>query len=82
MCHDQGPASCKQTGLCAVDGTCAVYAAGTVCADAGCDPGGKTALSARVCDGAGACESALKLKCEDGTTCIAGVCTEVQTRQP
>jgi hypothetical protein len=82
MCQDQGPASYKQTGLCAVDGTCAVYPAGTVCAQTGCDPGGKMVIPAGACNGAGMCESPAKIKCEDGTTCVAGVCTGGQTGQP
>ncbi|HEY7376161.1 MAG TPA: hypothetical protein VIF57_28630 [Polyangia bacterium] len=81
-CHDQGPASCKQTGLCAVDGTCAVYPVGTICGQSGCDPGGKMVLSAGACNGAGMCESPARIKCEDGATCVAGVCTEVQKLQP
>jgi hypothetical protein len=82
MCHDQGAATCKQTGLCAVDGTCALYPAGTVCGQSGCDPGGRVALSAGTCNGAGMCESPAKIKCADGATCVAGVCTEVQTLRP
>jgi hypothetical protein len=82
VCHDQGSTSCKQTGLCAVDGTCAVYPAGTICGQTGCDPGGKMAILGGACDGAGMCSSPAKIKCSEGTTCVAGVCTEVQTLPP
>src|ERR1051326_6861422 len=82
MCRDQGAASCKQTGLCDGDGTCAVYPAGTVCGQTGCDPGGKMVLSGGTCNGAGMCDGAAPVKCADGTTCIAGVCTDAQKAGP
>jgi len=76
MCNDQGPASCKNTGLCGVDGTCAVYPAGTACAAAGC-MGGTAVLPARTCNGAGKCEGPAKIECPDNTSCVAGLCTGV-----
>jgi len=82
MCHDQGAATCKQTGLCAVDGTCAVYPAGTVCGQTGCDDAGKMVIPDGTCNGTGMCESPAHIKCEDGTTCVAGVCTEAQPPKP
>jgi hypothetical protein len=82
-CSDQGPTSCKTTGLCGVAGDCAVYPAGTACAPAACE-GAKDEfmLNARVCDGVGKCEPAVKIRCADDATCVAGVCTGIQSRQP
>jgi len=82
-CSDQGGPSCGMTGLCAVGGTCAVYAAGTPCAAATCE-GAKAemAVPAGVCDGAGKCAIPAKIKCEKDTTCVAGVCTEVDSPKP
>jgi hypothetical protein len=82
MCHDQGATMCKQTGLCAVDGTCALYAAGTVCGQTGCDSGGKMVIPAGTCNGMGMCESPARIKCPEDAPCVAGVCTGVQTGQP
>jgi hypothetical protein len=81
-CDDQGAAHCGTSGLCALDGSCALYPAGTACAVAQCADGDKNAVPARSCDGAGRCESPVKIKCGEGATCVAGVCTEVQARQP
>lgn len=78
MCSDKGPASCQTTGLCGVAGDCAVYPAGTACGVGDCADMGKTAVPARVCDGTGKCEAPGKIKCPEQTTCVAGVCTEVQ----
>ena len=82
MCRDQGAASCKQSGLCAVDGTCAVYPAGTLCGEAGCSDGGKMAAPGGVCNGAGKCENAPKMMCGPDATCVAGVCTDNQSPPP
>ena len=82
-CNDKGPASCGTTGLCGVDGNCAVYAAGTACAPAAC-MGAKSenAIPAAFCDGAGKCAMPAMIKCAKDATCVAGVCTEVDTSMP
>jgi len=82
-CSDQGATSCGTTGLCAVGGSCAVYAAGTPCAAAACE-GAKDemAIPAGACDGAGKCAIPAKIKCAKDTACVAGVCTEVDSRGP
>jgi len=60
-----------------------VYTAGTGCAVATCE-GAKAemAIPAGVCDGAGKCAVPAKIKCAKDATCIAGVCTEVDSRAP
>ena len=82
-CGDQGAASCGTTGICAVGGTCAFYPAGTACAAAACE-GAKAEMvvPAGVCDGAGKCAIPAKMKCGPGATCVAGVCTEVESASP
>jgi hypothetical protein len=50
--------------------------------DTGCGPGGKMVIPTGACNGAGMCDSPAKIKCQEDTTCVAGVCTEVQTGQP
>jgi hypothetical protein len=40
------------------------------------------AIPASVCDGAGKCEMAAMIKCGKDATCVAGVCTEVDTKTP
>ena len=74
MCADKGPASCQTNGLCDVAGRCAEYAAGTLCAPAGCSNRDE-AVQARMCDGAGKCGPEVKMKCPPPSQCISGVCS-------
>jgi hypothetical protein len=74
MCMDKGPASCQTNGLCDVAGRCADYAAGTLCAPAGCSNKDEV-VQARVCDGAGKCEGEVKVKCAGSGQCVSGLCS-------
>ena len=74
-CQDKGAASCQATGLCDVAGDCAVYPAGTICQPEDCSDKGDEVVPARMCDGAGRCEGAEKMRCPAGTSCVAGVCS-------
>lgn len=74
MCKDEGVASCQGNGLCDASGRCAEYPAGTICEPAKCN-GNSEVTQARMCNGGGNCENGEKLKCAEGSSCVAGVCT-------
>jgi len=82
QCGDQGAASCGMTGVCAIGGSCALYPAGTACAEAGCVADGKGVMPGGSCDGAGKCATGMMMKCGKDATCVAGVCTEAQPPKP
>ncbi len=73
LCHDQGPATCGQTGTCDGTGGCALYAAETICKAPACS--GDRLETAGTCDGIGTCrppgvQICAPYRCSDGA-CIA-----------
>lgn len=60
-CEEEAASSCGQTGLCDGKGGCALYEAGTVCADATCTGG--VEYGTRTCDGLGDCGPASSAEC-------------------
>ena len=60
-CPDDGVASCGRSGSCDGTGTCALYAAGTICHAQACTAA--TVSHAARCDGAGTCGGVLTDSC-------------------
>jgi len=60
-CPDDGATSCGRNGFCDGTGSCAVYAAGTICRAQSC--ASSTVSHAARCDGAGACAAAVTDSC-------------------
>jgi hypothetical protein len=85
VCATDPAASCGRTGSCDGAGACAVYAAGTVCADAVCS--GNAVMAASTCDGSGRCVAgALGADCApylcNGGACSTGCETSAQCVPP
>ncbi len=75
-CSDQGAPSCGRTGACDGSGKCALYAAGTRCADPACESE-DMAVGPALCDGAGSCVEGEAHSCGEGHVCDAGACLKV-----
>jgi hypothetical protein len=70
-CTDQGVASCGQNGTCDGVGGCALYAAGSECAQSFCT--GNVSTPPATCDGAGVCVTGPSLVCTP-YSCVNGAC--------
>lgn len=94
-CEEEPASTCGQTGLCDGEGSCALYAAGTVCAEADCFGG--VEYGARTCDGLGSCgdaessacapypcgETACRTECGNNDECTGNaVCVDDECREP
>ncbi|HEX4406600.1 MAG TPA: hypothetical protein VH560_17295, partial [Polyangia bacterium] len=71
VCKDSGAASCGQTGACDGFGSCAKYAAETVCVPPSCS--GVKLNTAGTCDGLGTCKAPGIQDCTP-YACVSGTC--------
>jgi hypothetical protein len=73
ICHDQGPASCGQTGFCDGIGGCSKYPRDTQCMAPTCS-GNATVNTAGTCNGSGSCLAGGIQGCHP-FRCASGACT-------
>jgi hypothetical protein len=78
VCHDDGQASCGQTGRCDGLGSCARYAAETICVSPVC--AGDRLMTAGTCNGLGTCRTpgiqiCAPFKCNAGAAACVSRCT-------
>ena len=78
ICHDEGQASCGQTGRCDGLGSCARYAPETICVSPVC--AGDRLMTAGTCNGLGTCrapgvQTCAPYKCNAGAAACVSHCT-------
>lgn len=79
-CAAESPGTCKTTGVCNGQGSCALHPAGTTCGMSTCSMG--TLTPAASCDGSGVCQPAAARPCPGGTPCATTTTCRVRCMGP